>query len=45
MLNICCDARVYSHDYRELAKETRRIQNVANDPELAPNAFVEIPMP
>ena len=51
----CRDARAYSHDARELAKEGRRIQNAdrraagllseEDDPSLAPTAFQDIPMP
>ena len=52
---MCSDARSLAHDAKELAKETRRIQNtdkrvvgvaLADDPpELAPVDLVPIPMP
>ena len=55
MFETCRDARAYSHEARELAKETRRIQNAdrratgllttADGPELAPTAYVAITMP
>ena len=51
----CRDARAYSHEARELAKEGRRIQNAnrraagllteEDDKSLAPTAFQDIPMP
>ena len=55
MFETCRDARAYSHEARELAKETRCIQNAdrratgllttADGPELAPTEYVERPMP
>ena len=55
MFETCRDACAYSHEARELAKETRHIQNAdrratgllttADGPELAPAEYVEIPMP
>ena len=55
MFSTCRDARAYSHEARELAKEGCRIQNAdrmaagltteADSSSLAPSQFVYIPMP
>ena len=55
MFTTCRDARAYCNDAREFAKEGCRIQNAyrrvaglttkVDSPELAPSAFVDIPMP
>jgi len=54
MFSVCRDARTFSHNAQELAKENRRIQNadrraaghtVEDDDSLAPTQFVDVPMP